>query len=127
MGYNTHFERAKKKHWYEQPEGKSLTIPNEAFSMAEILEKFTTGITPAVYKEGVYHEGDFDSADWEEISRMDLSEQQEVIQQIEQDIEFHKNELKKQDDDRKKLEKQLSEFKKNQGGTNPTEPLETDE
>lgn len=83
--------------------------------MQEILEKFTTGIAPAVYKEGYYHEGDFDSADFEEIARLDIAEQKEVILQIEEDIKRHKDELTRQDADRKKLEKELAEFKKNQG------------
>lgn len=45
-------------------DGKSLTIPNEAYSIKEVLEKFTSGINLPIQRNGQFDENpDFDTAD----------------------------------------------------------------
>lgn len=61
----------------EHPEGKSMTIANEAFSIKEILERWTVGLDPSVSRTVIEgdHEADFDDIDMEKLNRMDKPSQ----------------------------------------------------
>lgn len=44
--------------------GKSMTVPNEAYTIKEVLEKFTSGINLPIQRNGQYDQDpDFDSVD----------------------------------------------------------------
>lgn len=38
----------------EKPKGKSMTIKGSAYTIKELLEKFTRGLYPSVGKDGIY-------------------------------------------------------------------------
>lgn len=65
----------------ERDHGPSVTVPSEAFTMREILEKFTTGLpNNVVVRDGVFDDEDqeFDDIDLEKAREMDLAEKQEL-------------------------------------------------
>lgn len=65
----------RKKEHYETPKGQSMTLPNEALSIQEILNKWTHGIDPMLTKNPAYvDEADIDDIDLEAVQRMDLTE-----------------------------------------------------
>lgn len=59
----------------ENPVGKSMTQPDMAFSVQELLQRFTHGSMPAVVKEGHYQEdADFDNYDRTRNGAYDLAD-----------------------------------------------------
>lgn len=61
----------------EIPRGKSMTVPDDSFTVAEIIEKTLSGMPPAINQNYFYVEGedpDFDDPDHEDIQRMSLDE-----------------------------------------------------
>lgn len=65
----------------EKDHGPSVTVPSEAFTMREILEKFTTGLpNNVVVRDGVFddEDQDFDDIDLEKARELDLAEKQEL-------------------------------------------------
>lgn len=75
----------------EHPKGESETIQNNAWTIEEILTRFTQGL-PLGTGTGIYLDGDedpdIDSQDMMEFDRMDITEQEELIQ----DAKARKNE-----------------------------------
>lgn len=39
----------------------SVAVPNDSYTIRELLDKFTTGIMPNVFKEGTYSDDDLES------------------------------------------------------------------
>lgn len=59
----------------EQPKGKSLTQPDLAFTVRELLDRFTRGSMPPVVKQEIWEENaNFDSADPTRRGDFDLSD-----------------------------------------------------
>jgi len=53
----------------------SVTLPDEAIGIPELLAKYTKGIAPAVSRQPVDHQTDnFDSPDWMKVKDQDLVE-----------------------------------------------------
>lgn len=63
----------------ETVQGESLTVPNEAFSIKEIMERSMKGLNdPSLIRQEHYQDdSDFDDVDLEKISRLDLAEIEE--------------------------------------------------
>jgi len=61
----------------EKGGGKSMTVPNEAYTVREILEKFTRGLPLDISKDGTYDEGneDFESVN----NKIDVTEVEEEL------------------------------------------------
>lgn len=73
------------KHHCETPTGVSLTVPDESYSIREILEKFTTGIDlrQQLARQPQYDSGaSLDSEDLEKVQHLDLYEQQEQLENL---------------------------------------------
>lgn len=68
----------------EKGGGPLITVPDEAMSIREILEKFTEGIDMAVEKQAVYGEEDADfdlGIDLEKVNQLDLFDRQELARE----------------------------------------------
>lgn len=91
--------------------GPSKTIQGEAYTIEEIMEKFTSGLQVNIVKEelDLEIESDFDSIDPEKFASLDPAEQQEIL-------EYNKKLI---DETREKL--LLLEEKKNQESENNEE------
>lgn len=71
---NLTYQYDKNRHG-ENPTGLSLTQPDLAFSVQELLERFTHGSMPAVIHEGTYQEdADFDNYDKTRDGAFDLAD-----------------------------------------------------
>lgn len=59
----------------EHPKGASVTVPDDAFTIEEILRRSQQGIAPDVYHDGEYHlddkSEDFDQYDIEKLKLLD--------------------------------------------------------
>jgi len=88
--------------------GISLTVPDDAYTIRELLEKFTNGVDPSVSKTPIYPENDadFDDADLEEVNRMDIQERDEYRNSISEKINSLNSNLKSQRTERAKKEKE---------------------
>lgn len=79
---NKHTYKRLKKH-QEAGGGKSLTRPNEAYSLKEILQRAQMGIAPEIYKRAIYVDSQhFDDIDLESVKNMDIAELQELSKEI---------------------------------------------
>lgn len=66
----------------EYPKGKTLTIPNQSYSIQEILEKYSIGQAPLVGLNGSYSDDpDFDDP---APGSHDLTERDEAIEELSQ-------------------------------------------
>lgn len=96
----------------EHSQGVSMTVPDESYSVRELLEKFTQGTLGPIQKQPLFDEGvNFDSDDLEKIAHMDLVDKAEVMAAIQERIAILKRKLadeKKAADFRDKEEKDLS-------------------
>lgn len=66
----------------ETPSGVSLTVPDEAYTVQELMERFVNGqrIPDALFRNGVFDSGcDFDSDDLEKVRDSDFVERDDVI------------------------------------------------
>ena len=66
----------------------SLTIPNETYTIPELIRRFTKGIDdgitrPTTYQEGVTH----DDIDMEKFSRLDINDKHEFAEHNQQRID----------------------------------------
>jgi hypothetical protein len=106
---------------------KSLTIPNQALTLGQILDRFTRNIpVDIVRRDPVYH--DQNEFDLEKMSRMDFADQQEFADQMARRAQDQENELierKRKEDDRRMKEDVDAAAKKVQTGPNPGEGKET--
>lgn len=65
-------------HHCELPSGKSMTVPNEAYTVREIFSMYRANIGPAVARDPKFDPAaDFDSDDLEKLHHLDLAELQE--------------------------------------------------
>jgi len=118
------------KHSYEHLTGPSMTQPGEAYTIRELLDKFTTGIDPQVGRELYYDE----DAQFESDVRMrqpdyDLTDGDNIISENEMKIKT----LTKKIEDRKRRNTPSKEDNDNEAITkkkivkNENEVKETDE
>lgn len=72
-------------------EGPSLAIPGEAYTIRELLEKYTNGVMPDIHREGQYdEEPDIDNPDMFRKPDLDLSDldlMETIVQTTQQQVE----------------------------------------
>lgn len=79
---------------FEKINKHSLTVPNESYSIKELLLKHKNGILPPIVREVFFDENsDFDSFDFEKINMLDDPEKQEFLLQNRNNIKRMFNEL----------------------------------
>lgn len=82
---------------------KKTVIPNQSMSLEEILKRFTRGETLDIGREPQYHES---ADDLEKISNADLVDKQEFVDKLKDtQREYSKQEKRKADNEKKRLEK----------------------
>jgi len=76
--------------------GPSETVPDDALTIKQIIQKHTQGmpIPPSKIREGAYNGGDFDSPDLESLSRLDLADKHEYAETLREQNEAKIAELK---------------------------------
>lgn len=81
----------------EHPVGKSMTVPDQAFTIQDILDKYTQGVDVGNYREGVYDsaDADFDDMDLEKVPHMDLVERENLLEQVQQTQKTLNEKIKK--------------------------------
>lgn len=73
-----------------------MTVPNEAYSIEELLVKYSQGILPAVGRTVTYDDAsDFDSIDRSKVGNVDLTEVDEIARENREAIGRTKEKLKK--------------------------------
>lgn len=72
-----------REHDYEKPVGPSLTVPDDSMSIREIVRRFASGLPVHGGRVGFYDEGD----PMPDISKMDLADKQEVIENAKSELE----------------------------------------
>nr|QJB19833.1 MAG: hypothetical protein [Microvirus sp.] len=101
----------------ETIKGKSMTIPGQSYSINEILDKFTRGITLAIGKTPQYEEND----DYEnEVNYVDITEVAEHHKTLQQKISYEKSQAKLKADVKANEAKKGSEAPKEAGSPEPT-------
>lgn len=103
----------------EHPSGPSLTVENQAYTIREILEKFTRGAAPSVAFKPVYESNgeDFDQINETMLGDFDLTDASEAIAKLETDYVNRIQLLKS-----KVADKKQSEAKRAPKKTDITEP-----
>ncbi|WNK13205.1 MAG: hypothetical protein [Microvirus sp.] len=96
-GHNTY---TLKKEDMEKPKGRSMTVPNDAYTIADIFTKFRQGIPLAIQRESEYDDQDITVDDYgmSELHRADPIDREIIkgsissqLQKLEQKIETIKN------------------------------------
>lgn len=79
----------------EVPQGVSLTVPDQSYSIRDILEKYTRGIAPLVAKEPIYDDDpDINNPDPLE-NPLDITDVQEALNNTNERIALNKSKLAK--------------------------------
>lgn len=84
---------------HKKSEKPSLTVPDQSYSVQELIEKFTRNIPVPISQIGNYdEEPDFDNIDPSRLSDYDLTtlqdmqiEYQSIVQNINEEIKKHKD------------------------------------
>lgn len=103
--------------------GVKLTVPDQSMSLQEILTRFTRNEPLPIGNQVNFHESD---DDLEKISKMDLVDRQEYIEKLKTTQEnFSKQEKKKAEIARKKLEDEALEKAKKEleKGASPAQSI----
>lgn len=82
----------------------SLTLPNEAYSIHELLLKYTQGIMPSVVREGSYGSDQFDDPDLSKVGSVDMTERDDLLREQRRRVADGKEKLSKYEKSRKKAE-----------------------
>lgn len=70
------------KSFEHQSDKVSITVPDESYTVKELMRRFTNGLPIAgAAKDPVYNGGDFDSIDMEKVGGMDPVDRTELAQQ----------------------------------------------
>lgn len=115
--YNGSYGIKPKPSDFEHPKGESLSVPNEAYTIREIMEKHTHGINLGIDRQGIYEdEVDFDSPDMRKVKELDLYDREIISKENAENITRGKqlldeeNKKQKARSDQEKIE--LEELKK---------------
>lgn len=91
----------------------SMTVPDESYTVRDLLDKFTRGVVPPVARH-VRYDDDPDSVDLDALpdNSFDKFDAYDRLQQLEAEIAFKKRnlELKALEDEKKKDDKDLSQI-----------------
>lgn len=61
----------------------SVTLPDESYSIQELLDKFSTGLDPGVFRQPSFDDGaDFSSPDLEKLRDSDLVDKEEYSREL---------------------------------------------
>lgn len=95
---------------YEVPRGKvftqkSITIPDEAMSIREIMNRFSRGI-PVPNERPIYFEGDVLNPDF---NQMDLTEMEDYQKQMVDRLSQMRNSVKQEKEEQKEQNKEEAE------------------
>lgn len=56
----------KAKRCYEHPKGDTKTVPNQSFTINEIITRFTGGVMPNINRKVSYDQEDLRNEDWDQ-------------------------------------------------------------
>lgn len=118
--YQTKAPRGKR---YETPKGFSETIPNQAMSAKELMDRFAAGLPLGGSRVPVYL-GEEDPFDGVDISKMDLADRQSLVDKAAEELDAAKRRISEA---RTKLretniEKLKEQIRKEMAAQNPTPP-----
>lgn len=87
----------------------SETIPNEAMTIPYLLSRYVQGIPLNVQHHGVdYQTENFDSPDWEKLKNADLTDHEDLQQQLQEIEDVHKEQVKRRQAKKKEQETTVS-------------------
>lgn len=90
---------------YEVPIGISVTVPDEAYTVRELMARHAAGMLPDVmHQDGGDELGDFDSEDLEKLRDSDLYERQEAYERIGVQLREQREQFDVAEKERKRLE-----------------------
>lgn len=84
-----------------------VVVPNQSMTLRDIIKRFVKKESLPAQKEGIYHESEYDL---EKLSKADLTEQHEVIEELKQKVkrkkkvvdDYHEEQKKKEEEQRAK-------------------------
>lgn len=122
MKIRTPFNSKEFKKNYEVNDEPSMTIPDQTMSITEILRRYASGLPISGEKVPIYH----DEEDLPEWKTLDLSEKQELKDQIAEDIRQYQVALQEQERKRKKeAAEKIIQKRKQQDNDKATKPVHT--
>lgn len=69
------------KHYEPKPYGKSLVVPNDGFTIRELMERSQAGLINMPFREALYDDDpDYDDYSAMELQAMDMAERQQVAE-----------------------------------------------
>jgi len=95
---------------------KKYVVPNQSMTLKEILRRFVKKESLPALKEGVYIETDYDL---EKLSKADLTEQHEVIEELKKKVKRKKKEVEDYQEDQKRKQEERA---KGTPDPNPPKP-----
>ncbi|AXH77877.1 MAG: hypothetical protein [Microviridae sp.] len=98
MKFQNHFNRAEFPRRFEKNTQPSMTVPDQAMPMREIMRRYASGLPIAAGKVPIYEDPESDLPD---LTNMDLADRQEYIEKAAQELKEVKQRL-----DEKEAEKQ---------------------
>lgn len=100
----------------EKGGGKSMTVPNDSYSIKELLDRSIQGIDMGRGRDAIYGLGDadFDDHDLEKLAKMDHNERSEVLERNAEQLKVARAQLaadraakkKAEDEERSRLKKE---------------------
>jgi len=85
---------------YEKNDGISLTVPNEALSIREIMSRYAAGLPITGMKVPMYHGDTTEGLDLDNWKKMDLSERDAYIKRVRESRAAMESTLKKEAQDK---------------------------
>lgn len=92
----------------EVNKGKSLTIPDQSMSVAELMRRYASGL-PLAGERVPFYDSDFD-IEVPDLKKLDLAEIQELKEQYATQVEFYKKQLQEEQKEKGERFKQLEMF-----------------
>lgn len=116
-----------KKSDMETPSGKSLTVPDDSFTVQELLERNTRGL-PLTGREGVFiDDSDIEDDDLEKFNRQDITDRFETAQRAGEIVRKEHEHQASKKERAKALEKENYEKWKKESLQKKAEPPERQE
>lgn len=100
---------------YRNPDSKSVTVPDDALSVKQILERHTRGFQMPMRNLAYGNSGSFDEIDQDAIARFDLIDRSETLEFVNERIAKEKLEKQAKAKRDELLKKQANEDKSNSG------------
>lgn len=88
LGYQLKHGWSFRKEFKEHPVGESQTVPDDSYTIQELIKKYASGLDPEISKLGQYNgeedEVDFDDVDYANEVRQDIAEVTEKMREAAQ-------------------------------------------